>query len=263
MSRWAFFGRVLPERIPLRIGTPTPIGWSAEVKSFGLKYNAEFRCADGQIVAHASVTEGATDVYTLRNLVEQNIRPYIDAIGYVEAVNYDLDFISAVSLDTGEGVVFGIKIPAIAEARDPKKSGTISGDLLIAVVNEPAAQIALADFREAMRVPVGTGFFCYRAMEAIMQAIRSSDAEKEANAWDRTRATLRVDRSALDYVKKFADPPRHGRPSNISDQERAQVFKITDEVIRRFLQYLLREKKPLSEEEFPTYRSPDVTGQAQ
>ncbi len=224
------------------------------MKSFGLKYNVEFRCADGQIVAYASVTEGATDVYTLRNLVEQGIRPFIDAIGYVEGLNYDLDFISAVSFETGEGTVFGIKIPAIAEARDPKKSGTISSDLLIAVVSEPAAQIALADFREAMRVPVGTGFFCYRAIEAIMQSMRSSDAESERVAWDRTRSTLRVDRSALDYVKKFADPPRHGRPSDISDQERAQVFKTTDEVIRRFLEYLLRKKEALSEEEFPTYR---------
>jgi hypothetical protein len=254
MSRWVFFGRVLPERIPLRIGLPTPLGWSSEVKEIGLKYNAEFRCADGQIVAHATVTEGETDVHTLRNLVEQSIRAYVDAIGYVEGLNYDLDFISAASLETGEGTIFGIKIPVIAEARDPKKLGTISSDLLIAVISEPAAQIALADFREAMRVPAGTGFFCYRAIEAIMQSIRSSDAESDNVVWDRTRATLRIDRSAIDFVKKFADPPRHGKPSAISDQERAQVFKITDEVIRRFLEFLLRGKKTLSEEEFPTYR---------
>ena len=150
MSRRVFFGRVLLERIPLRIGLPTPLGWSGEVNELGVKYNAEFRCADGQTVAQATVTEGATDVHTLRNLVEQNIRAYVDAIGYVEGLNYDLDFISAVSLETGEGTIFGIKIPAIAEARDPKKSGAISSDLLIAVVSEPVAQIALADFREAI-----------------------------------------------------------------------------------------------------------------
>lgn len=87
-----------------------------------------------------------------------------------------------------------------------------------------------------MRVPVGTGLFSYRAIEAIMQAMRSSDEESNGFAWGRTRGTLRVDRSAIDYVRSFADRPRHGRPSGISDQDRAQVFKITDEVIRRYLE---------------------------
>ncbi len=254
MSSWFFFGRVLPERIPLRIGLPEPMRWSSELVDLRVKYNAEFRCADGQIVARATVTEGNVDVLTLRNQVELGIRPIIDAIGYQHGVGFDVEIISAASVETGEGVVFGIAIPAMAESRDPKAYGTIASDILIAAATEHAAQIALADFsRGNVRVPVWTGFFCYHAIEAIMQSMKSSDSEGEDVAWKRTRDALRIDRPPLEYVKTFADLTRHGRPGSISSDDRARVFKITDETIRRFLQFLVRGKKSLPEQDFPTY----------
>ena len=44
-------------------------------------------------------------------------------------------------------------------ARLPEQRGTIQSDLIIAVGTNVSAQMVLADFREAMRVAVGTGFF--------------------------------------------------------------------------------------------------------
>jgi hypothetical protein len=86
----------------------------------------------------------------------------------------------------------------------------------------------------------------------MMQSIRLG-GEKETHAWGRLREALRVDRGALDYVKRHSDFPRHGKPWSISNEERARVFTITDEVIRRYLEWLVRGKQPLPETEFSVF----------
>jgi hypothetical protein len=254
MSRWAFFGRVVPERIPLSIGTP--ITWTWETVGLGIKMDVGFCIADGQLVCNTTITQGAADARTVRNLVEQQIRSVVDLIGYLHAVRYDVDIISAVNLETGDRVVFGINVPVLTdrrkdESRDYPPTGSLPADLLQMVTSEPAAQIVLQEFREAMGFAIGTGFHCYRAIEAMMQSIRTGDTEKETTAWDRLRQHLHLDRGAVDLVKGHADRPRHGHPSSISDADRATLFKITDEIIRRYLHYLSKGKTPLSAVDFP------------
>jgi hypothetical protein len=126
------------------------------------------------------------------------------------AVRYDVDIISAIDLETGDRVVFGINIPVLtarrknAKAGDYPPPGTLPEDLLQTIMGEPAAQIVLQEFREAMGFAIGTGFHCYRAIEAMMQSIRTSDSEKETTAWDRLRQHLRLERGAIDFVKEHA-----------------------------------------------------------
>ncbi len=84
-----------------------------------------------------------------------------------------------------------------------------------------------------------------------MQAMKENPNEKENVVWPRLNLTLCVDRTVIDYVKSHADFPRHGKPSLITDEERAKVFEITDEIIRRHLAYLMNDKAALSEQEFP------------
>ena len=213
--------------------------------------------ADGQLVCDTSVTQGNADAHTARNLIESQIRSVVDLIGYLHAVRYDVEIISAVDLESGERIVFGINIPVLTDRRKDAKAGhyppfgTIPGELLQTVMREPAAQIVLQEFREAMGFAIGTGSHCYRGIEAMMQSIRTGDAEKEATSSDRLRQCLCLDRGAIDFVKDHADLPRHGRPSSISDNDRAKVFKITDEIVRRYLHYLVKGKIPLPAASFP------------
>jgi hypothetical protein len=154
-----------------------------------------------------------------------------DTIGFLEGLSYDIDMISAVSLDTGQRWIFGIRLPVLQERRRSWQFKASLEDLLRVVGQELHAQIVLADFREAMRIPVGTGFFCYRAVEAIMQSMRAEN-EEEKHVWPRLRQALRLEQNALMYIKSHSDFPRHGRPSSISDEQRAKVFALTDEVVR-------------------------------
>jgi hypothetical protein len=101
-----------------------------------------------------------------------------------------------------------------------------------------------------MRVPVDTAFFCYRAIEAIMQSMKAAPNAADALGWERLRSNLRVEADYLKAIKKHGDHPRHGRVSAISDAERAEVFRMTDPVLSRFLEYLVRGRQALEASEF-------------
>jgi hypothetical protein len=85
----------------------------------------------------------------------------------------------------------------------------------------------------------------------MMQSMKTSADGADAPAWQLLRERLRVDRSAIDAVKKHADYPRHGKLSGMTDAERAQVFELTDEIIERFIAYLVCGKTALENGEFP------------
>ena len=250
MEAWIFQGRVLPERIPVRISQP--IEGEATVPTFGLSYKWSYAIADSQIVADLTITKGNTDLNTLKNLLEDHIRSMLDLIGYQQGVSFDVEIVSAVNSIDKTKCVFGIAIPVLQQRRKDSQLNQLSTDTMIAIAKEPHAQIVLADFREAMRIPTGTGFFCYRAIEAMMQSMRNGSEEKVA--WPRLRERLRIDRGAIDYVKSHGDFPRHGRPSEISDSERAKVFEITDLAIERFLAYLEFAPAPLNEKKYPVIK---------
>lgn len=128
----------------------------------------------------------------------------------------------------------------------------VDGPLLAAVGREPAAHsVILADSSQAMHSPTLTGFFCYRSIEGMMQSMKANPSDDNVSAWEKLRRNLRIERSAIDWVKSHADFPRHGKIHFMSDAVRADVFATTHEIIRRYLEYLVRGKTVLPEDEFP------------
>jgi hypothetical protein len=248
MSRYTFFGRILPERIPVTI--QYPIRWIAN--ALGLTLDVDMWIWQSQIAVNLFVTKGSADIFTLRNLAADQIRIFTDIIGYERGLAFDVEIISSVCLDTGDRHTFGIEIPVLKQRRETKDTYQLPTTLLSIVAAEPHAQMVLQDFREAIQIARGTGFFCYRAIETMMQSMKAADNESEGSiSWPRLRETLKIDRSTIDYVKEHADFPRHGKPSDVTDLQRANIFKITDEIIRRYLEYFHRGKIALPENEFP------------
>src|SRR5438105_4570713 len=112
MKRWVFFGRVLPERLPLKI---SDMKWSANARELGVSFDLDLGIADGQVLVIVSVTKGDPELHSLRNLIKTNISVVIDAIGYLEGLSFDIDMISAASLDTGDRCIFGTGIPVLQD----------------------------------------------------------------------------------------------------------------------------------------------------
>jgi hypothetical protein len=245
-KRWTFFGRVLPERFSLSIGTP----FAGEVAQPDFGTRAKFRTVlhASQLIVTLEVIEGELDVFSLRNLAAQCAEHYTDLIGYTYGGHFSVEIVSAVSGDNWQ--IFGIQIPAIADRQNPHRKLSLDSDLVVAVGGSPHAANVLRDYQHAMRDPIGTGFHCYRAIEAMMQAMKSETVKDDKAAWAALNSALRLDSSAALFVKKYADYPRHGKPWSMSDADRVNVFGITDEIVYRYLELLRRGAQALPHDEF-------------
>lgn len=248
-SSWEFFGRVLPERYPVSSKLPKLM---MDVVGPSIKVEVDVFYHHSQFVCSISVLSGSADIYTLRNVVEEVTRSQVDLFGYTHGMGFDVEVLSASSRTNDEKYVFGTGLPVLISRRNlPGPITEINGELLSAVGKSLPARLALADFREAIKARNGNGFFCYRAIEAMMQAMKTSSKEDDKVAWLKLRKTLNVRRDALDYVKEHAYFPRHGKAWAITDEEKQKVFTITDELIRRFLQFLINGERDLNTTDFP------------
>jgi hypothetical protein len=252
MARYTFFGRVIPERIPL--GLNPPIEAAAYLGS-GARFSFRLAVHASQIVVQLQGDELDQNLFTLRNVAADCARDFTDLVGYLQGLSFDVEIISAVNEESRDWTVFGIDIPVLTERRgqpSPHRGGQyqLEPELLDIVGRNIAARLALADFRDAIRVPTGTGFFCYRAIEAMMQSMKIAEDEADAAGWEKLRNYLRIDRSAIAVVQNHAAFPRHGRPYAMTDEDRARVFKITDEIVRRFLEFLKGGKVALREGQY-------------
>jgi hypothetical protein len=248
-KRWVFAGRAFPERLPIKVSVP--LKSTIHCHALALSFDLVVHIADSQILADVSVPESEMEFYTLKNLVEAEIRMILDLAGYQFGGSFDMEIISAVSRDTDESVVFGNTIPVLQNIRQ-NDYGVIDGPLLAVVAGNPFAKKVLADFREAIRMALETGFFCNRAVESMMQSMKPSPKTKTTTQdWARLHDALKIKESYAHRVKKHSDDARHGNLVNISDNERADVYLVTHEIIRRYLAYLVRGSQPLPEAEFP------------
>lgn len=254
MSKWTFFGKVQPERLPVTWNTPL----SGRARQSDLNIEFDFRTVihASQVIVDITVTKGTPDVDTLRNTARGCALSITDLVGYTSGSHFEVEIVSAVCHDNNEWRVFGSEIPALVARTNSLRTNNIDGTLLQAVERNVGAQMALRDFQRAMRDAVDTGFYCYRAIEAMMQSMRPPGDTNDNKAWDHFLSVLSLDRSAKDEVKSHATFARHGRPSSMTDADRASVFELTDEIIRRYLEYLRRDTGPLSDTEFPILKWP-------
>lgn len=253
-EEWTFFGKILPERFPLSIGAP----FQVEVEQPDLGRKAKFRVVmhASQLIVTIELIEGKAEVLDLRNWARLCAQQFADVVGYSYGGHFDVDIISAVRGE--EWHVFGNQIPAIANRQNSHRKPSIDGDLLSAVGKSPHAANVLRDYQLAMQDPIGTGFYCYRAIEAAMQAMKSETVSDDKAGWTALNNALRLDKSAAMFVKKYADYPRHGKPWSMTDADRVNVFEITDEIIYRYLELIRLGVPALPAESFPVLKAAGI-----
>lgn len=246
---WVFTGRVLPERVPVTISIPGTGFTLSENKAV---FKMDVHLHHSQVVVKIDAPADFSDTFSLRNLVEASVRDIVDFVGYSMGYSFDVEIISSTN-SNGDWSVYGIDIPVVSANRKGVIEAIKSDDLGI-VLNDDGARIALADFREAMKMPGQTGFFCYRAIEAMMQTLRTGNAKgSEGRAWEALRANLNVSRASIDAIKAHSDWARHGQAGSISGDERARIFKITDEIVGRYLDFILGGRVALPAADYPMF----------
>lgn len=231
IREWIFAGRLLPERSSIRLDG---LRYSAEVEFADLGCSCRFhgvQIIDSQIIARVRVTAGSIDIYTLRNVLASHLRALADYSGFLTGRHLDLEITSAAEVGSPESwVIFGNTIPVLF-----KDSAKLEEESLKLTLTDHSFQLALSDFRKAMPDGTETGFYCFRAIEAIMQTFKQG-TEKDADTWDRMRATLRVERPLIDFIKARADDRRHGKaPPSVTDRDRQKMFKVTSAILERYV----------------------------
>jgi hypothetical protein len=233
--RYTFFGKVFPERTCVSIS-----GLRAWITSEDNEISGELLLyiSLSQVIAIFSCDKKVQNYFSLKNYVEDSIRVPLDAFGYTNACGYDIEITAMIDSDGNPPTIFGVGIPAIEKAA---QDAGITFQKIMEIFNNVKGKhlkLCLADLREAIRWPENTGFFCYRAIESLRQYfVHENGVEDDRSSWEMLRAELDVDRSHIELIKKYADDPRHGKGVFISDTDRAKMFKLTWDMVNRFIAY--------------------------
>ncbi len=232
--KYTFFGKVLPERACVEFQTDNSSPISIETPNYSVQISIAF----SQVSAVVNSESEIQDTATLKNKVEQHVRFLVDLIGFTKAYGYDVEITSMVN-PSGKLQVFAVGFGSLTEAVGERP---LRLKELINVANKsPEFKTAIADLREAIRMPRDTGFFAYRAIETIRQEFynpEDKEDERDKKSWGRLRESLKIERGDIDYIKKYSDPQRHGEATGMSWKERLEVMKRAWKIVDEFTLYI-------------------------
>jgi len=236
-NTYIFSGRVVPERALL------------DTSEFSFKPLASTDVPEGELfiqiirsqVSARFVCKGSvTNIFTLRNVVEDATRTILDAVGYHRGYGYDLEIVQMVRPDSSENQVFGIDVPVVAKACED--AGIAFQHIMVALGVPDGAYLrhALSDLREAIKSPKDTGFFCYRAVESLKNCVaaRNGVSPDKPAGWETFRAAYSIEKDELLGIKAFADPVRHGNVAQaalLSDGDRSRLFTSAWRIVNNFI----------------------------
>jgi hypothetical protein len=149
---YVFTGKVYPERAPIQ---RVELKQDIHLKEAELEGKLHVWIQVSQVTVTFSSEIDVKDLATLKNMAEDIARLAVDIEGYRRGGGFDLEMIQVIPA-SGDPGIFGCGVGALEQR--PSKPDYPD---FAAALNAPggdALRIALADFREGIRVPKDTGF---------------------------------------------------------------------------------------------------------
>lgn len=238
---YSLSGKVLPERavvnLPLTVKVVAssegnmPSGWEVVVS-----------IVRSQLAATLTTNQPVDDLYDMRERVEGVVRFCVDALGFLLACGYDIELTQVVALDTIAHNVFGVDVQGVREKdkyTDPEILEGFQRILGVGADKQQWLRRALVDFREAIRSYEDTPFFCFRAIEDLRQRFVSGDDDDVKKTWKEMTNQLAIPEETVIYVWKELRPVatslRHGAGAKVDRGSRAQMLRVTWDLINRFI----------------------------
>jgi hypothetical protein len=235
MQPYIFLGVVLPERAQISI-------------HFSLTFISLNGGTEG--VAHVSIvlnqisvqvfSDHEWDIFDLRNIVQSIIQDHLAMTGFLLGHAYDFEITRVLHCDRNIDFVFGIDIGCISE----RGRGIDIQSELAKLFEKTKGKHGIflnrcfADLSFSMKYANDTGFYCYRAIEALRHHCAAehdvADATK-LKQWEKFREVSGVTEEAIRQIKVAADPLRHGEAVSCSGEERAKLFAVTWEIVESYL----------------------------
>jgi len=256
---YTFIGRVLPERTWVTINDGKPINLRVQRSDWGIDCDMNISIGVAQVSVVITSATKIDDLFTLKNIVSDEVSTVLDAFGYLEGRGYQTE-ITSVVMPNGEQNVFSVEIQELQQARNERPLGfsDLFSQILLNQPNEApehafhrqSLRYALADLRQAILSPTDTLFHCYRAVEDIMQGFKEPQGDAEKVAWEPMRTALQVDEKTLKRLADSAKAHRHGFHPTITGSQRVSAMQFAWRIVDRFVLFIERGFKPLLATEF-------------
>jgi hypothetical protein len=213
----------------------------------------------GGVHLAVSVTTKAViaDIATFHNQINTVCKSIYDAATFLGATSVGVELTSLTEVETGRFWTFQDAVPELAQSVEERPLSTEA--FINLALSNPYLRSALSDLNEAIRSPNDTGFYCYRAIETLMQEFKQQGEDNKA-AWPRFRDALRVSK---EWIKPLTDTSignRHGELKSLSGQERVFLMTRAWTLVYRFvrLKSLNIAQLPVSEFRLLDHGAPDT-----
>jgi len=232
---YLFSGVVLPERAQLSL--QFSLGFSHI--GTGINGLAKVSIVLNQVVVWVE-SEHAWDIFDLRNIVKNIVQSHLAMVGYLKGYAYDFEITRVLSQSRDIDYVFGIDVPCLVErgkSIDLDAALTKLGDKTIGPTGVFLHR-SFSDLVSAMKHADDTGFYCYRAIESLRHhcaATHGLSAADKSKQWEKFREISGCEEQTLRTIKSAADPLRHGNVSQVSSEDRAELFSITWAVVDGYI----------------------------
>ena len=245
MYRYILCGKVIPERVDFSISMPDLL---VKMPDAELEFNMRLSIQKSQISVEVLSEKEIMDIETLRNYVVDLVTLHTDVFGYINGYGYDIE-ITSLMRENNKPHIFGVGVPALEEDRINRPYKEVGEILLLIYSNSKQnLRLALLDLRLAIKLPKDTPFFCYRAIESLMQYFNKHDKNK---AWDEFRSALNISEDYIKIgIKPLADNIRHGKSPFVSAAARDDILTKTWKIIDRFIVYAKNNEVPLDKSEY-------------
>lgn len=175
-------------------------------------------------------------------IAQRCVRGITDALCFTNGCGYDVEIIQLLDNQNGHHRVFGVDEPAITSLKILQR---ISTEQVAELLKTPTAldlERTFSDLREAIRKPSDSGFYCYRAIECLMNYYRHQNSCSKKQAWEHLRSVLNITEETIMFIKAAADPIRHGNVREKGKLSRDEVLVKTWEIVESFVDSALKDK---------------------
>jgi hypothetical protein len=188
---------------------------------------------------------GGTDEATLRNYAQEMLDGTLSYFGYVNGTAA----FATIEAEVSRGArTFHYGIDSLAFPPDVRSN--VNEDYAFAVGSRRKGVLALTralmDYRAAIASPHDTAFYCYRAIEGMMNsfpsALDSFDAPSRGDSptprWEPFNERLGIEGFGKSWLNRAGQQQRHGGGYYLSGEMREIGLSFTREIVWRWMKFL-------------------------
>ena len=236
MPTYVFSGTVTPERAWTEF---QKISFNINHQEADISGYITFQSFKNQIICRFISDVEISSIFTLKNIISDNVQMVLDSACLDTTAATLVDIKSCCYVEADHIYVFGVNVEEIGITNAENREVFIEPILMLSAQNRYFRR-ALGDFRQSIINGEDTGFYCYRAIESLINSIKSSESiNNKKHAIEILNARLNLSPECIERLRNLSGETRHGHPVWISGEDRVIAIRITREIIQRFSQWAI------------------------